>query len=145
MPKPFISVRKQRTVMDRAQGRCEYCQSQADYATETFAVDHIVPRSRGGTNDLDNLALACSGCNGRKYNKLEAPDPATGELTPLWNPRQQQWEEHFCWSEDYTQIIALTPSGRATLEALQLNRPGLVNMRRALYVIGKHPPQFGAS
>jgi hypothetical protein len=140
MPKVYISVDKQRMVMERAYGRCEYCQSLADYATETFAVDHIIPLSRGGTNELDNLALACSSCKGRKYNKLESPDPVTGKLIPLWNPRQQRWEENFSWNEDYSQIIALPSVGRATLDALQLNRPGLVNMRRALYIIGKHPP-----
>ena len=140
MPKVYISVEKQRTVIDRAHGRCEYCQSLADYATETFAVDHIIPLSRGGSNELDNLALACSGCNGRKYNKLEAADPATGELALLLNPRKDIWEDHFCWNEDYSEIIALTSAGRVTLDALQLNRRGLVNMRHALYRIGKHPP-----
>ncbi|MCX6048452.1 MAG: HNH endonuclease [Chloroflexi bacterium] len=142
MPKIYISVDKQRQVIERARGRCEYCQSRSDYATETFAVDHIVPISRGGTNKIDNLASACSGCNGRKYNKLEAQDPADGERVPLFNPRLQKWADHFSWSADYTHMIGLTPSGRATVEGLQLNRRGLVNMRGALYLIGKHPPKL---
>lgn len=99
-----------------------------------------MPLSRGGTNELDNLALACSGCNGRKYNKLEASDPVTGELAPLFNPRTQLWEDHLCWSEDYSEVIALTSVGRVTIDVLQLNRRGLVNMRHALYQSGKHPP-----
>lgn len=141
MPKIYVSANKQRIVIERAQARCEYCQSRADYATETFAIDHIVPTSRGGSNEIDNLALACSGCNGRKYNKQEAPDPATEGLAFLFNPRQQKWAEHFCWNRDYTLMIGLTPTGRATIAALHLKRAGLVNMRDALYLLGKHPPQ----
>ncbi len=141
MPRVYLSVVTQRAVVERAHRRCEYCQSQADYATETFAVEHICPLSRGGTSDLNNLALACSGCNGRKYNKTGAPDPADGDIAPLFNPREQQWQEHFCWSSDYTRIIGLTPTGRATVETLHMNRPSLVNMRQLLYAIGKHPPR----
>ncbi|MDZ7364142.1 MAG: HNH endonuclease [candidate division KSB1 bacterium] len=92
MPSAYIPVDKQRAVIKRAEGRCEYCQSMADYATETFAVEYVMPVSRGGTSELDNLALSCSGCNGHKYNKTEALDPADGKLVPLFNPRQQKWK-----------------------------------------------------
>lgn len=141
MSRIYLPVAIQRAVVERAEKRCEYCQSSSDYATETFAVEHIRPLSRGGTNELDNLASACSGCNGRKYNKTEAPDPTNGTIVPLFNPRGQRWQDHFCWSDDYTRIIGTTPTGRATVEALQMNRPGPVNMRRLLYAIGKHPQQ----
>jgi hypothetical protein len=142
MPKTYISVHKKRRVISRAQGRCEYCQSPAEYATETFAVEHITPISRGGTDELENLALACSGCNGHKYNKVEAADPVTGAMIPLFHPRRQKWVEHFGWSGDFTRIIGLTPIGRATIEAFQMNRRGLINIRKALYLLGKHPPQL---
>ena len=68
MPRVYISANTQRAVIERAQGRCEYCQSRADYTTEPFAVEHIMPVSRGGTSELDNLTFPCSGCNGYKYN-----------------------------------------------------------------------------
>jgi 5-methylcytosine-specific restriction endonuclease McrA len=142
MPSVYIPVDKQRAVIERAEGRCEYCQSTADYATETFAVEHVMPVSRGGTSELDNLALSCLGCNGHKYNKTEVLDPADGKIVPLFNPRQQNWQTHFGWSEDFTRIIGLTATGRATMEALQMNRPGLVNMRRLLYLIRQHPPKL---
>ena len=140
MPRVYISVITQRAVVERAQGRCEYCQSRADYTTESFAVEHIMPVSRGGTSELDNLAFSCSGCNGHKYNRTEVPDPTDRTLVPLYNPRRQRWQDHFCWSGDHAQIIGLTSTGRATVEALQMNRTGLVNMRQVLYLIGKHPP-----
>ncbi|HRW06739.1 MAG TPA: HNH endonuclease signature motif containing protein [Caldilineaceae bacterium] len=105
MPRAYIPVAIRRSVIERAYERCEYCQARADFATETFAVEHIVPVSRGGTDDLENLALACSGCNSRKYNKVEATDPTSGDTVPLFNPRSQVWAEHFRWNEDYTQIL----------------------------------------
>jgi len=139
MPKVYIPVDRQRAVIERADGRCEYCQSMVDYTTETFTVEHVIPVSRGGSSELDNLAFSCSGCNGHKYNKTGALDPVDGKNVPLFNPRKQKWQTNFGWSDDYTQIIGLTPSGRATVETLQMNRLGLVNIRRLLYLIRKHP------
>jgi len=89
---------------------------------------------------LDNLALACQGCNNHKYTKTEGYDPVTGDMVPLYHPRRQRWRDHFAWNEDFTLIIGLTPTGRATVETLWLNREGLVNLRRILYALGEHPP-----
>lgn len=128
------------TVKLRAKNCCEYCYSQEKFATQSFSVEHIYPVSKGGQTKLDNLALACQGCNNHKYNKTEAIDPLTGETTPLYHPRQQHWSDHFSWSNDYTLIVGLTPTGRVTVELLRLNREGLVNLRRILYPMGEHPP-----
>lgn len=152
MPSSYILPEIKRLVIDRAQGRCEYCQCRADYTTETFPIEHIIPVSRGGTSQPDNLALACSSCNGHKYNKVKAIDPANNEMVPLYNPRLQIWKDHFGWRKGYTQIIGLTPTGRATVELLQMNHIGLlqmnhigsVNLREVLYQIGKHPPKMGS-
>ncbi len=38
-------------------------------------------------------------------------------------------------------MIGLTPTGRATIEALHLNRPALQSLREVLYTVGKHPPE----
>lgn len=89
---------------------------------------------------MDNLALSCQGCNGHKYTKREAPDPATGVLVPLFHPRQQLWRDHFSWNEDFTRVLALTPTGRATEKALRLNRDEVVQFRRLLRAVGQHPP-----
>ena len=146
MPRARIPMGIQRAVVERARRRCEYCQSLQDYATEsTFAVEHVLPLSRGGTSEQHNLALSCSGCNGYKHSKTTAPDPVDGTMVSLYNPRQQEWQEHFSWTEDYTRVIGLTPVGRATVATLQLNRPGLVNMRQVLYLVGKHPPESSAN
>jgi hypothetical protein len=84
--------------------------------------------------------LACQGCNNAKYNKITGYDPTTGETVGLYHPRNQKWHDHFAWNQDFTLIIGLTPAGRASVEALRLNREGLVNLRRVLYAMGEHPP-----
>jgi hypothetical protein len=140
MPELSLSAELRQQVVERARACCEYCRSQAAYATQSFSVEHIVPRARGGTTSLENLALACQGCNNHKYDKVEATDAVSGALVPLYHPRQHQWESHFAWSDDYTLIVGLTPTGRATVDLLLLNREGVVNLRRLLYLHGAHPP-----
>lgn len=61
----------------------------------------------------------------------------------LYHPRQHVWFDHFVWSTDYTLILGITPVGRATVEKLQLNRDGLVNLRAILAPLKLHPPQRG--
>jgi hypothetical protein len=124
----------------RARDCCEYCRSQARFAMQAFAIEHIDPRSQAGATSLENLALACQGCNGHKYNKTHSFDPVSGETVALFHPRKQSWRDHFTWNDDCTLIVGLTPTGRATVEALRLNRAGLVNLRRVLYAGGEHPP-----
>lgn len=90
---------------------------------------------------MENLALACQGCNNHKYVKTEGKDSVSLQVVPLFHPRQQRWRDHFTWNDDYTLIIGLTPTGRATVNTLRLNRETLVNLRRVLYMMGEHPPQ----
>jgi len=140
MPEKQITSQLKNDVVERAKGCCEYCRSQARFAMQSFSVEHIVPRSRDGKTEIENLALACQGCNNHKYTKTEGRDPVNGDLVPLYHPRAQRWRDHFAWNEDCTLIIGLTPVGRATVEALYLNREGLINLRRVLYTMGMHPP-----
>lgn len=135
-----VTAQQRHTVVERARSCCEYCRSQARFAMQPFSVEHIVPRSQGGKTTLDNLALSCQGCNNHKYTKTEGRDPVTGDIVLLYHPRRQRWNNHFAWNEDFTFIIGLTPTGRATVETLRLNRVGLVNLRRVLYAVGEHPP-----
>ena len=92
-----------------------------------------------------NLALSCQGCNNHKYTKVESFDPAGSAVVPLFNPRTQRWHDHFTWSNDATLVLGLTPTGRATVIALRLNREGIVNLRRVLYRHGLHPPSESES
>jgi hypothetical protein len=141
MPDAQITVQQKQVVAERAHFCCEYCLSQVAYSPDPFSVDHIDARAVGGTDEIDNLAFACMGCNGRKFTSSSALDPVTGALADLFHPRKHLWHEHLMWSEDFTLILGLTPIGRATVARLQLNREGVVNLRRLLRRIGKHPPK----
>jgi hypothetical protein len=91
----------------------------------------------------DKVRQSCFGLPGMqqsKYTKTQGYDPLTGELVPLYQPRQQRWRDHFVWNADFALIVGLTPTGRATVETLRLNREGLINLRRILYAMGEHPP-----
>jgi hypothetical protein len=99
-----------------------------------------IPRAAGGTNHLDNLAFACPGCNGQKFTATEAIDPVSGELVPLYHPRQDEWNVHFTFSEDFGEVIGLTSIGRATVSRLEMNRLGACNLRRLLHRERKFPP-----
>jgi len=90
MPEARVTSAQRRAVFARAQGCCEYCRSQAHFATQSFAVEHIIPRRAGGHTKLDNLALSCLGCNSHKYVKTHARDPETGQQVPLFHPRRQK-------------------------------------------------------
>ena len=138
-----VSGAARRAVAGRAAGCCEYCSSPERFSADPFSVEHITPRSAAGGNDPENLAFSCQGCNSRKYNSVDATDPVTGEQVPLFHPRHDRWSDHFAWNEDYTRVVALTPVGRATSEKLQLNRAGVVDLRRVLRAAGEHPPAEG--
>lgn len=124
-----LTTRLKEVVKARADNCCEYCYSQEGFATQGFSVEHIYPLSKGGYTHLDNLALACQGCNNHKYNKTEGTDPVSGEIVSLYNPRQQNWSDHFAWSNDYTLIIGLTSIGRVTVKILRLNRKSLLALK----------------
>src|SRR5437016_277702 len=129
MSDKYINTEFRRFVEKRANGCCEYCISQARYSADSYTIDHIIPFSVGGLGEVDNLAFACAGCNQHKGVRTRAEDPITGSIENLFNPRKEAWNDHFTWSEDFTRIVPVTAIGRATIEALQLNRPGLVNLR----------------
>jgi hypothetical protein len=140
MPK-FSSLHETRLqVAERAKHCCEYCKSLDTFSPNYFTIDHIIPEPLGGTDDLDNLAYACFLCNRLKSNKLNVYDAVSAAWFRLFDPRVQDWNEHFAWNEDLTTIIGLTATGRVTVDELQLNRPKLVAYRKAVIPFGIHPP-----
>lgn len=136
-----LSKTIRRLVQNRAKGYCEYCFCHKDFTTTPFCIEHILPKALGGTDDDSNLAYACGGCNGHKYTKAKAIDPKTDLSADIFNPRQQQWQEHFTWNNDFTFIIGVSDIGRATIDALKLNRLPVVNVRKGMIAMGMHPPE----
>lgn len=141
MRRPAIPAHLRRQVTTDAGHRCGYCLSDEALTGVPLRVEHITPVAAGGRTARDNLWRSCRPCNELKGAQTAAVDPETGENVPLFNPRAQRWYEHFVWSDDGSQAIGLTPTGRATVVALQLNRPLLVSARRRWVAVGWHPPQ----
>ena len=116
-------------VAERANLLCEYCKAPEAYFNQEFEVDHIVSRARNGCDHLHNLALACRSCNLRKGDHGAAQDPQTKQTVTLFHPRQDVWDEHFMLDLATFRFEGLTPTGRATIARLGLNRRKQVRAR----------------
>ena len=140
MSKTYIPKALRERVSQQARHRCGYCLTQEAIVGTPMEIDHIIPESLGGQTEEINLWLACSLCNDHKNDRIAALDLETGEFVRIFDPRHQDWHEHFMWNANGEQILGLTPTGRATIIALDLNRPLLVRSRRLWVVAGWHPP-----
>jgi hypothetical protein len=136
----YISVELQRQIRSHFANCCAYCRSAESLTVTTFEFEHIVPLSKGGGTNFENLCLACPSCNRYKATRQTAIDPITQAEIQLFHPQQQNWDKHFKWSEEATEMIALTHTGKATIIALKMNRPQLLRVRRMWVKMGEHPP-----
>jgi hypothetical protein len=127
-------------VRQQAGDRCGYCLSPQHLVMGMLEIEHIVPRSLGGTDVEENLWLACRLCNNSKSNHIRGLDPQTGNLVPLFHARRQNWHDHFEWSPKGTHISGKTECGRATIVTLRLNNLVAVTVRRFWVQAGWHPP-----
>jgi hypothetical protein len=141
MSRTYIPKAIRERVAREARYRCGYCQTQQKNIGLPMHVDHIIPESAGGISTEDNLWLACALCNNYKGTQTHALDPVSQRKVPLFNPRTQAWYDHFVWSDDGTEIIGLTPTGRATVIALKMNQPFMIHARRRWMRVGWHPPR----
>jgi CRISPR/Cas system Type II protein with McrA/HNH and RuvC-like nuclease domain len=130
MASAYIPADLRRLVTERAAQKCEYCLIHQDDTPFTHQVDHIIPQKHGGETAADNLALACIDCNRYKGADLTAFDPASGEISLLFNPRTQKWEEHFAL--EGILLIGRTAVVRATATLLRLNDPNRLIQRQTL-------------
>lgn len=125
-------------VAKRACHRCEYCRLSQKGQEATFHVDHIIPVVSGGKTVSENLALSCVSCSLRKGARRSASDPLTGIEALLFHPRQETWCVHFVWKGD--RVLGITPTGRATVDSLKMNRLIAVAIRKEERFHGRHPP-----
>ncbi len=131
MSHTHISASLRRKVFEKAGGRCEYCRLPERFSFAVHQIDHVIPEKHGGETVEDNLALSCILCNKYKCSDLASIDPKTGKITPLYNPRTQQWPLHFSLNEDGF-LVSETAEGRATIRTLQLNRAERIEERRLM-------------
>ncbi len=127
---------------ERDQRRCAYCLTTEENCGLRMHVDHIIPEAAGGPTTADNLCLVCFSCNVHKGARQTGTDPLTGETIPLFHPLRQRWQDHFAWDESHTQVVGLTPCGRATVIMLLVNNPTVVRARRRWVSAGWHPPSM---
>jgi hypothetical protein len=140
MSKSHINAALRRQVILRAHGCCEYCLVNTDDRAIDFAIDHIIAEKHGGDSESPNLCLSCYWCNSFKGSDISSVDWADGgKIVPLFNPRQDNWEEHF--QIDGARIVPLTATGRVTVFLLQLNAPERIEERRLLIELGVYPPK----
>jgi HNH endonuclease len=133
-----IPASLRRLTIQRANDRCEYCKIAQAGQVATFHIDHIVPIVANGETTAENLALACVSSSLKKGARQEIEDAQTGIKVLFFNPRKQSWQENFRW--DGVQVIGLTPVGRATIAALDLNREMMLSIRADEELLDRHPP-----
>lgn len=132
-----IPATLRRAVIARSRNHCEYCHLSQLGQEATFHIDHVLPVAAGGQTHADNLALACVSCSLRKGARRFAADPSDGQETALFNPRRDSWHEHFSW--EGVRLLGLSAIGRATIAALEMNRPVIIAIRAEEEILGRHP------
>ena len=134
-----VSLRQQVAEFDK--GRCCYCLTQEINSGISLSFEHVLPQSKGGKNTFENICLACRSCNEFKASAIGGTDLLTGQDVTLFNPRSQEWTDHFEWSKDGTRVEGLTAIGRVTVRQLRMNRAAIVVTRRRWVASGWHPPK----
>jgi hypothetical protein len=137
MTAPSIPSSLRQLVIERTQGKCEYCLIHQDDSIYSHEVDHVIARKHRGETVAENLALSCLSCNRHKGSDLTTFDPLSNEIVPLFNPRRQIWVDHF--TLDGIHIFGITPTGRATVFLLKLNAPTRLAYRQVLIAQGRYP------
>lgn len=135
MSSTHIPVFLRKLVIRRAKNRCEYCRLSQAGQEAKFHIDHVVPLAENGETKADNLALACVSCSLRKGAKRFAVDPKTADRIMLFNPRKDDWNEHFTW--EGLKVKGQTATGRATVEMLNMNRQLIIAIRREELLAGR--------
>ena len=130
----YIPAELRRLVRERARERCEYCLIPESAVFAPHEIDHVVAEKHGGATEASNLAFSCVLCNKRKGSDLTSIDPTTGDIVPLFHPRQNRWAEHFQIVEG--RVEPLTSTGRVTVRLLQLNYPDRIEERELLLTAG---------
>ena len=132
-----ISEEIRRFVAERAAHKCEYCLLHEEDSYSPHQVDHVIARKHGGLTTPENLAYACLRCNAWKGSDIGSVDPASGDFVSFFNPRRDQWHQHFRLRGFV--IEPLTPEARVTAKVLRLNIDKRVVERRALMIVNRYP------
>jgi hypothetical protein len=135
----YIPVELHRLVTSRAGNCCEYCRLRQEDSSFTFHIEHVIAEKHGGATTEDNLCLSCPECNTFKGSDIASLDYASGSpvLSLLYNPRSQNWSDHFRLNEALIEPITL--EGRVTVRILQMNRLEAIAERQIFIRLGTYP------
>ncbi|MCD8485673.1 MAG: HNH endonuclease [Desertifilum sp.] len=131
---PFYTL-----VAERASHRCEYCHAPELVFNFPFEVEHIIPLYRGGTDTEFNLALACRSCNLHKGTRISGIEPDSDTEVRLFNPRQDQWNDHFQVNSESGTLLGKTSIGTVTIACLEMNSQAQVTARQLWIRLGLFP------
>jgi hypothetical protein len=136
----YINAQLRREIIDRAGNCCEYCRIGQEDQLFAFEIDHVIAEKHGGPTVSNNLCLSCPDCNAFKGSDIASIDWENDEqLTALFNPRRQDWNEHFKLDVTTGRIEPITSEGRVTVFLLRLNDPDRVTDRVLLMAINRYP------
>ena len=136
----YLPDKLRQLIAAQAQNRCGYCLGEQRYILAPLEIDHLWPTAAGGTDDEENLWLACPLCNSYKGFVTHEIDPLTQRKVRLFNPRKQDWKRHFKIVNGI-EIVGQTACGRATVVALQMNNPLALTVRHNWFLAGWYPPE----
>lgn len=139
MSSSYIAVELRQKVRAFFKGCCAYCRTPESLTIAIYEIEHIVPRINGGPSVFENLCFACPTCNRYKGTRQAFADNLTGKSIALFHPHLQRWSEHLAWSEEATVLIAKTKTARVAVDALRINRPELVRLRKMWTRLGEIP------
>ncbi len=135
----YLVAALRQQLLDADDHCCAYCGTPQANSGAPMVVDHILPRSKGGATQFENLCFACYQCNLYKGSSIEAVDPLSGTVTLLFDPRRHIWTQHFRWDDAGLRIIGLTATGRATVNRLRMNNAVILEARRNWVRLGWRP------
>lgn len=136
----YIPAKLRGQVSERDGDRCAYCQTSEANSGIPLSIDHVVPVSKGGQTNFNNICLACRTCNEAKGKRTTGTDPLSGQEVSLFNPIQEDWDDHFSWNAEGVEVDGKTSTGRTTVEALRMNNPIIRAAHRRWVLSGWHPP-----
>lgn len=133
----YYSKNTRRFITGRAGNRCEYCRVLDYLVGFDYHIEHIIAEQHGGTSILSNLAYACSYCNWKKGPNISTILFLGGELVPLFNPRTQNWFDHF--EVKRGEILPLSTIGEGTIKLLDFNQLTRIDARFEMMLAGCYP------
>lgn len=138
----YIPAALRQLVRIRAFDCCEYCRMGENAGVVSFSIDHIISEKHGGKTIPENLAYACYWCNSYKGSDIGSIDwENQGEFLPLFNPRRDNWQEHFYISA--ASLYARTQIADITIHLLRLNSVDRLKERRDLIQLDQYPCHQG--